>query len=215
MNEVFFVHQIGPPRCPDILHQKPRYQDHQARDPGRTSSRRPPDRYAALGFRLEIHIHDHVGHQEAGNAEPGPRLHPPSGYNEEEGALHSPLVAGVGNDDHGHVDGVALLVNGVDDPKRLGREGRTSRLYRIVVSSPKQVEDRVEVCQRVGYKVGYGERRIAGLDFVLKDIVEVSLGEGELDNGKCYCHRNPQRRTTAEDGSGNARSGRLPDEWYG
>ena len=121
MRQQLFVLIRRSPAGPQILHDEARKHQDPCRYPDGTSNVSPYlDSHLCPLFIP--HVHHHVREEEACDGVPRPTLHPPSRDNEGDVGFDSPCVACVGDDDHGHVDSVALSVDDVDDPERLRRE---------------------------------------------------------------------------------------------
>lgn len=132
------------PACPDELHKQSRRHEDDIRDPDRNVNiflLQDGNGNAALGFRFEAHVDDHVGQYESGDGIPRPRLDPPGRYDEEDGALDAPRVASVGDYQHRGVHGIALHVDDVDDPHEFRGECVVPRRNTEVTRDPEQIED--------------------------------------------------------------------------
>ena len=171
-----------PPRDPQVLHCEAAADEDAVDDPQWDADARPPDRDAVPRAGLEVHVDDSVGEQEAGNGVPGPGLDPPGGQDEDGAGFDAPAGARVGDQDHGHVDSVALGVDDVDAPESLGGEGLAAGLGGEVEGRPEEVEDRVEVGEGVVEGVGGLERGVTGRLLEAVDVFEACFGEGELDD---------------------------------
>ena len=99
----------------------------------------------SLRTRGEVHVEHGVGNEKTSNAIPRPALHPESSGDKGKHGLDTPGHAGVGYNDHGHVDSVALLEEYRDDPESTRREDVVGSLVTVLLVDPEDFEHGVEV----------------------------------------------------------------------
>ena len=116
------------PCDPEVLHDQAAGQEDRPDHPQGETEFGFPEWHAVVCADLEVHVHDGVGKEDARDGVPGPALDPPGCDDEDDECLDAPGGTGVGDDHHGHVDGVGLSVDHVDDPEGLAGEGGAAGL---------------------------------------------------------------------------------------
>ena len=202
MVEKFRILQVWSSSCPDELHDEASCHEEAADYPEWDADLGDGQTRAGTTW-TKSHVHHSISNEEAGDRVPSPRIHPPGCEYECDGTHEPPAWACIWDDDHSHVDGVALLEDCRDDPQHLRGKCETRRLGLEVVRDPKGHEDGVEVGEGAWKYIDVGiERFIAGHVCKIEEISRHRLREDKVHHYHGGGDGKPESNTTAEDSTG-------------
>lgn len=127
-------------------------------------------------------------------------MYPPRRYDKANKCLDSPRFPYIGDDDHRHVNGIALLEEHRYDPEGLRGKRIVCSLGVEFLICPEEIEHRVEVYESIGEHVGGIDCGVVGCTFEVIDVGCPDTCEYYIYDCEGECRWKPESETAAERG---------------